>query len=228
MSDYFDRVERQLVQRADALYSPSPGGLPSAGHRPSVSHASRAGSAVLDALGLSRMGPRPRRLAPRSVAGIVVGALGGLVAALIVSLGASPATPDFTVARGKGGSVTIKATAPSSIAALNTRLGSLGIAIRVAKVLPRCVAPARPVGSQRRSIPARTLDLASMPVVGRRLKGDHGGLLSVRVMPPDRPGQTLLLAADSSGDTFGLLISGLAPACVRGARHGRALLGAPS
>jgi hypothetical protein len=158
---------------------------------------------------------------------MVVGAVGGLVAAVIVLLGASPATPDFSVARGKGGLVAITAETPSSLARLNARLGSSGIAVRVARVLPRCVAPARPVGPQR-SVAARTLDLASMPVVVRRLKGDRYGLLSVRVAPPTRPGQTLLLAADSSGDTFGQLISGLAPGCVRGARHGGALFGAPS
>ena len=224
MSDYFDRVERQLVQRAEALYSPSAGGSRLV-RQPSRSYASRAG-ALVNALGLSRARAVLRRPS-RSVAATIVGVLGGLVAALIVSLGASPATPDFTIARGKGGLVTIKATTPSSIAAVNARLASLGIAIRVARVLPSCVAPARPVGAQRRS--ARTLDLASMPVAVRRLNNDRQALVAVRIAPPTRPGQTLLLAAGTAGTaSFGQLISGLAPACIRGPGQGHALLGAPS
>src|ERR1039458_6762695 len=106
MSDYFDRVERQLVQRADALYSPSAGGVLSAGRRPRLFYASRASSALLHALGLSHA-RAVFRGASRSVVGMIMGVLGGLIAALIVSLGASPATPDFTIARGKGGLVTI-------------------------------------------------------------------------------------------------------------------------
>jgi hypothetical protein len=226
MSDYFDRVERQLVQRAEALYSPSAGGSLLA-RQPSRSYLSRA-SALLNALGLSRARAVLRRPS-RSVAATIMGVLGGLVAALIVSLGASPATPDFTIARGKGGVVTIKATTPSSIAAVNARLASLGIAIRVARVLPRCVAPVRPVGARRRSARARTLDLASMPVAVRRLTNDRQALVAVRIAPPTTRGQTLLLAAGTSGTaSFGQLISGLAPACIRGPAQGHALLGAPS
>jgi hypothetical protein len=135
---------------------------------------------------------------------------------LIVSLGAGPGSSDFTVVRGKGGLVTIKVTKPSGIVALNSRLASLGIPIRAAKVLPRCVAPVRTVGPQQRSAPARTLDLGSMPVVARRLKGDRRALLAVMIAPPTRPRQTLVLAADGPGtETVGQLIVGSAPACIR-------------
>jgi hypothetical protein len=229
MSDYFDRVERQLVQRADALYSPTAVGSLSVGQRVRGYKLSRGRSAGSDASSLIREGSRLRRRATRCLAGVGLGGLGGLVAALIVSLGASPATPDFTVVRGKGRLVTIKAATPSSIAALNSRLASLGIPIRAAKVLPRCIAPVQTVGPQHRSVSALTLELASMPMVMRRLKGDQRALLAVRVAPVTRAGQTLLLATGSPGtETFGQLIVGSAPACVRGTRRGRALLGATS
>jgi hypothetical protein len=227
MSDYFDRVEAQLVQRADALYSASAAGSRSVGQRVRGFQAPRGRSAGAGAFGLVLGGERLRRRTPRSLVGIVLGAAGGLVAALIVSLGASPATPDFTVSREKGRLVTISAAKPSSVAALNNRLALLGIPIRAAKVLSDCVAPVQTVGP--RSVPARTLDLASMPLVVRRLKGGRRALLSVRVAPPTRPGQTLVLAAGGSGtETVGQLITGSAPVCIRGTRRGDALLGALS
>jgi hypothetical protein len=202
MTDYFDRVETQLVQRADALYPASAGGSLSPGRRV-------RGSRQPDAL-----------------VGMVLGAAGGLVAALIVLLGASPATPDFSVSRGKGRLVTISAATPSNISALNNRLAFLGIPIRAVKVLPDCVSPVHAIGA--RSAPAQTLDVASMPLVLRRLKG-RKALLSVRVVPPSRPGQTLVLAAGGSrSDPVGELITGSPPACIRDPRRGHALLGALS
>jgi hypothetical protein len=158
---------------------------------------------------------------------MVLGAAGGLVAALIMLLGASPATPDFSVSRGKGRLVTISAVAPSSVAALNNRLASLEIPIRAANVRSDCAAPVRTVGP--RTTKLRTLDVARMPLVFRRLKGDRGALLSVRVAPPSRAGQTLVLAAIGSGaNPVGELITGSPPACIRGQRRGHALLGALS
>jgi hypothetical protein len=227
MSDYFDRMERQLVRRADALYAPGAVGSPSVqrSREYKLSHVHRGASG---AFGLVCAGQRLRRRAIQRVAGLGLGVIGGLVAALIVSLGASPAPPDFTVSRGKGRLVTIKVAKPSSIPALNSKLASLGIPIRAAKVLSSCVAPVQALGSQQLT-PARTLEVASMPLVLRRLKGDSRALLSVRVAPPTRLGQTLLLAADGSGaETLGQLILGSAPVCVRGGRRETALLAAPS
>ena len=229
MSGYFDGVQRQLVARADALYPPAPGGAASVSRRTDVLSALRVRVAVRDVVGVIGANPRSRRSVGRSVGAIAVGACGGLVAALIVSLGAGPAASDFTVARGKGRLVTIKAATPSSIPGVNRRLASLGIAVRVATVLPRCVAPVRPVGARYRTASPLTLDLASMPVAVRRLKGDGHGLFSVRLLPPTTPGQTLVLAAGASdADAYGQLVSGSAPACVRGPGHRPAVLSAPS
>jgi len=228
MSDYFDRVERQLVRRADALYAPGAVGSLSL-QRSREYKLSRGRRAVSGAFGLVCGGRRLRRRATQRLAGVGLGAVGGLVAALIVSLGASPAPPDFTVSRGKGRLVTIKVAKPSSIPALNRKLASLGIPIRAAKVLSYCVAPVQTLGSQQLTPAARTLEVASMPLVLRRPKGDSRALLSVRVAPPTRLGQTLLLAANASGaETRGQLILGSAPVCVRGGHHETALLAAPS
>jgi hypothetical protein len=228
MSDYFDRVERQLVRRADALYSPGAVGSLSV-QRSRAYKLSRGHRGASGAFGLVCAGQRLRRFATHRLAGLGLGVIGGLVAALIVSLGASPAPPDFTVSRGKGRLVTIKVANPSSIPALNSKLASLGIPIRAAKVLSYCVAPAQARGSQQLKPAARTLDVASMPLVLRRLKGDSRALLSVRVAPPTRRRETLLLAAGGSGaETLGQLILGSAPVCVRGGRHESALLAAPS
>jgi hypothetical protein len=227
MTDYFDRVETQLVQRAEALYPASADGSLSLDGRvrdvrPPLGR--RAETAALDLAGGSR---DSLRRTPDALVGMVLGAVGGLVAALIMLLGASPATPDFSVSRGKGRLVTISAATPSSVAALNNRLASLGIPIRAANVRSDCVAPVQPIGP--RSTKPRTLDLAGMPLVVRRLKGDHRALLSVRVAPPSRAGQTLVLAAGGSGaDPVGELITGSPPACIRGPRRGHALLGALS
>jgi hypothetical protein len=57
MSDYFDRVERQLVQRADALYSPTAVGSLSVGQRVRGYKLSRGRSAGSDASSLIREGP---------------------------------------------------------------------------------------------------------------------------------------------------------------------------
>jgi len=226
MTDYFDRVEAQLVQRAGALYSTSAVGRLSAGRRGGF-RGPRARRADAGAFDLVSAGERSPRRSPRALVGFVLAGAGGLVAALIMLLGASPATPDFSVSRGKGRLVTINAATPSSIAALNNRLASLGIPIRAAKVLPDCVAPVQTIGS--RSATAQTLDLAGMPLVLRRLKGDRKALLRVMVAPPSRPGQTLVLAAGGSGaEPVGQLITGSPPACIRGPRRGHALLGALS
>ncbi len=227
MSEYFDRVEAQLVQRADALYSTSAGGWLSVGRRGRGFGAPRGRRADPGAFDLVGAGERLPRRAPRALVAFVLAGAGGLIAALIMLLGPSPATPDFSVSRGKGRLVTISAATPASIAALNNRLASLGIPIRAARVLPDCVAPVQTIGP--RSAPAQTLDLPGMPLVLRRLKGDREALLRVRVVPPSRPGQTLVLAADGSGaEPVGELIMGSPPACIRGPRRGHALLGALS
>jgi hypothetical protein len=227
LTDYFDRVETQLVQRADALYPASAGGSLSPGGRVRGVRPPRGRRAEVAALDLAGPGRHSLRRTPDALVGMVLGAAGGLVAALIMLLGASPATPDFSVSRGKGRLVTISAAAPSSVAALNNRLASLGIPIRAANVRSDCAAPVQMIGS--RSTKPRTLDAARMPLVFRRLKGDRGALLSVRVAPPSRAGQTLVLAAGGSGAALvGELITGSPPACIRGPRRGHALLGALS
>jgi hypothetical protein len=227
MSDYLDRVERQLVQRADALYAPGGSGWSSAGRRGRFGHVPR-GVPGLDGRGVFGQGGRLRRRGSWSVAGVVVGALGGLVAAVIMSLAPSPATSDFTVARGKGGVVTIKANTSSSISAVNSRLTWLGIPIRVARSLPKCTALGTGRGATRGSVATGSPDRPGTPVVVRRLRGDPRALLSVRVRPPTRPGQTLVLAADKpGGDIVGRLISGSAAVCAAGADRAPALLGAP-
>jgi hypothetical protein len=226
VSDYLDRVERQLVQRADGLYAPSRG-WSSAGHRDRFGLVSRAGSG-LDARGVRGRGGWPRRRGSWSVGGVIIGALGGLIAAVIMSLGASPAPSDFTVARGKGGVVTIKASTSSNISAVNSRLAWLGIPIRVARTLPTCTASRRVPGAKRGSVPAGSVDRPRMPVL-RRLKGDPRALLAIRVRPPTQPGQTLVLAADKpGGEIVGQLISGATAVCVTAGGRGPALLGASS
>lgn len=227
MTDYFDRIETQLVQRAGALYPASAGSFLSPGRRARGVRPPRGRRAETAALELAGAGGHSPRRTPDALVGMVLGAAGGLVAALIMLLGASPATPDFSVSRGKGRSVTISAARPSSLAALNSRLASLGIPIRAAAVRSNCAAPVQTIGP--RPIQPRTLDVARMPLVFRRLKGDSGALLSVRVAPPSRAGQTLVLAAGGSGAALvGELIAGSPPACIRGPRRGPALLGALS
>ena len=227
MTDYFDRVEAQLVQRADALYSASAGGSLSPGGRVRGVRPPRGRRVEIAALDLAGAGGHSPRRTPDALVGMVLGAAGGLVAALIMLLGASPATPDFSVSRGKGRLVTISAAAPSSVTALNNRLASLGIPVRAATVRSDCVAPVQTIGPP--STKRRTLNVAAMPLVLRRLTGDRRALLSVRVAPPSRPGQTLVLAAGGSGaDPVGQVITGSPPACIRGPRRGHALLGALS
>jgi len=152
--------------------------------------------------------------------------LGGLIAAVVMSLSASIG-PEFTIVRGKGRVVTIRVAQASSIAALNGQLAALGIPVRAAKVLPECVAPVQAVGSRLRPAVLRTLGLASMSVISRRGGGDGRALLSVRVVPPERSGRTLVLAAGGSEvETFGQVIVSPAPACIRDTRRNQALLSA--
>ncbi len=231
MSDYFDRVERQLVQQAGALYSPSAGRSLTV-DRPARDHRARRttglfSGVVVDRGVLGRHDRRSRRGAAWWLAGAGLGGLGGIVAAVIVSFGAGTATSELNVTRGKGHLVTITAAKASSIAVLNSRLASLGIPIRAAKVTPDCVAPVQTIDPHQRSATARTLGLASMPVISRRAKGDRGALLSVMVAAPTRPGRTLVLAAGGPRtETVGQVIAGRAPVCIRGVHHESALLGA--
>lgn len=228
MGDYFDRIERQLVQQVGAVYPQSGAqALDEASHDPRARLASGARSGRLDRRSGSGWASRTSRRGLGSRwAGVALGGLGGLIAAVVMSLGPS-AGPEFSIVRGKGRVVTIQVAQTSSIAALNSRLASLGIPIRAAKVLPECVAPVQTVGSRLRPAVLRTLRLASMPVISRRRGGDRGAVLSVRAVSPGIPGRTLVLAtAEAETETFGQVIVGSAPLCVRDTRRNHAVLSA--
>lgn len=224
MSDYLDRIERQLVQRADELYG-TRSGSSSAGRFGVVSRFMTR----LDPLGVvGQVRWTPRRGGSWSLPGIVLGVLGGLVVAMVMSLGASSAPADFTLVRGKGGMLVVKANPSANLADINTRLAQLGIPIRLARSLATCTSsgsgPLRTGGSAL----AGSGDQA-LPVVVRRLKGYPRALLAVRVRPPTRPGQTLVLAAGRpGGQVVGRLISGRGLVCTAGVGRGLGLLGVPS
>lgn len=229
MGDYFDRIERQLVEQVGVVY-PTDAAQAVAVEPPPDRRARRAGSVRPDRLRRHSGADRGSRGSGRGLgsrwAGVGLGGLGGLIAAVVMSLGASP-NPEFTIVRGKGRAVTIRVAQASSLAALNDRLAAMGIPIRTAKVLPDCVAPVQTVASRLRPAVLRTLGLASMPVISRRRSGDGRALLSVQVVPPARSGQTLVLAAGGSeAETFGQVIVGSAPACIRETRRNQALLSA--
>lgn len=229
MGDYFDRIERQLVEQVGVVYPPD-AAQAVAVEPPPDRRARHAHSVRQDRLrrhgGAVRGSRGSRRGLGSRWAGVGLGGLGGLIAAVVMSLGASIG-PEFTIVRGKGRVVTIRVAQASSIAALNGQLAALGIPVRAAKVLPECVAPVQAVGSRLRPAVLRTLGLASMPVISRRGGGDGRALLSVRVVPPERSGRTLVLAAGGSEvETFGQVIVSPAPACIRDTRRNQALLSA--
>jgi hypothetical protein len=229
VSDYLDRVEAQLVQRAGELYGTVTDGAERGDAlRPlqpidlGAEEFSRADAFVEFDGGLGR-----RRI--ESFSGFCAATAGTLLVALLMSLGANPAAPDFTVARGKGGSVTLRASGPSSLAGLNRKLASLRIPIRAVRVRPKCSALARPVGRDHHALSARRLELARMPQLGRRLRHSGRAMMSVTVASPLRPGETLVVAATRSSITpLARLIVGSVPSCVRGAAPGTRLLTAPS
>lgn len=228
MSDYFDRVERQLAHQATSRYGSSASRSPVRVRRADAHRLLWRALHGLEAAFWRGNSARPARRSRLSFGAYLAGAVagvGGLLAVLVMSFGAS-ITPEQLVARGKGGLVTITAADGSSVGALNRRLASLGIPIRAAAVLPGCVAPVRSVTHDQQVAGARTLDVAGMPVVSHRRPRDRRGLVA-RVVPPLKQGLTLVLAVgDSASATVGQVIVGPAPRCVRGRHRAVALSGA--
>lgn len=229
MSDYFDRVERQLAHQATSRYGLGASRLPVRVRRADAHRMLWRAVRALE--GAFQPGKSSARHDSRSrlgfgayFAGAVAG-VGGLVAVLVMSFGAS-VTPEQLVARGKGGLVTIAAGDGSSVGALNRRLASLGLPVRAAAVLPGCVAPAWPVTHGQQTVGARTLDVAGMAVVSHRRPRDRLGLVA-RVLPPLKRGLTLVLAVgDHASEIVGQVVVGSAPRCVRGRHRAVALSGA--
>lgn len=228
MSDYFDRVERQLAHQATSRYGPSASRSVVRVRRADVHRMLWRALHALQAAFPCGNSARPDRRSRLGFGAFLAGAVagvGGLLAVLVMSFGAS-VTPEQLVARGKGGLVTIRAADGSSVGALNRRLAWLGIPVRAAAVLPGCVAPVWPVARGQQVADARTLDVAGMAVVSRRRPRDRLGLLA-RVLPPLKRGLTLVLAVgDRASETVGQIVVGPAPRCVRGQHPAVALSGA--
>lgn len=228
MSDYFDRVERQLAHQATSRYGPSASRSPVRVRHADAHRMLRRAAHTLEAAfqrGNSAHPDRRSRLGFGAYLAGAVAGVGGLVAVLVMSFGAS-VTPERLVARGKGGLVTITAADGSSVGALNRRLASLGIPVRAAAVLPGCVAPVWPVTRGQQVAGARTLDVAGMAVVSHRRPWDRLGLVA-RALPPLKRGLTLVLAVgDHASETVGQVVVGSAPRCVRGRHRAVALSGA--
>jgi len=228
VSDYFDRVERQLAHQAASRYGSSAFRSPVRVRRADAHRLLWRALRGLEAAFQRGNSARPDRRSRLGFGAYLVGALagvGGLLAVLVMSFGAS-VTPEQLVVRGKGGLVTITAADGSSVGALNRRLASLGIPVRAAVVLPGCVAPVWSVARGQQIAGARTLDVAGMPVVSRRRGRDLRGLVA-RVIPPFKRGLTLVLAVGArASETVGQVIVGPAPRCVRGRHRSVAVSGA--
>ena len=224
MSDYFERIERQLVKQAAALY---PAGSDASSrddapvHEDGVSGVRPVDSGRLDRWhdGRRRGGGWRSGGADR-LGGFGLGTFGGLIAALVVSLGASTAAPDATAMRGKGRLVTIRMSTASSSNGIGGPLASLGVA-GVSQVRTECLASGGPVQAELSPVGARAVHLRGPRVVARRDWNDR------RQVPPTGvtlPRRLLGAAVRPNSDRLDELIP--APVCVRGARGAPAFAGA--
>ena len=165
--------------------------------------------------GLGSGPARGRVRLSRLIVGIVVG-LVGLVAAVVVALGAETAAPAFALTRSSDGLVTITLSEITGIAGLNRRFAAMGIRVRAVPIVRGCVAPVRVVGPNHQPEPRPSTLHASMVPGPARNGQERGGYLpSLTLRPPADAGRTAVVAASTSGLALvGAVVRGAAPACV--------------
>jgi hypothetical protein len=220
MSDYFERIERQLVKQAAALYPAAADGS----SRAPADDVGRSGVRSAASIQPDRWHDGRRRAGGwRSggadrLGGFGVGTFGGLIAALVVSLGASTAAPDAPAMRGKGRLVTIRMSTTSN--GIGGPLALLGVA-GVSEVSTDCLASAGPVQTKLPPVGTRGVHLRGPRVAARRDRIDRRQLPPAGVTLPRR-----LLGATALPDGGELDALIPAPVCVRGARGAPAFAGA--
>lgn len=149
---------------------------------------------------------------PRVLATATAGAA-ALSASMVLIFAGASSPPAYAVTTNANGTVTITLNALSAVNALNTRLASAGVHVRVAQVVEGCDAPVQLAGS---TAPPATLK--AQP---------GGGASSIQLSATAAPtpgtqgltdvpaGQTLVLAATPTGlQSVGQIDQDTAPACV--------------
>jgi hypothetical protein len=135
--------------------------------------------------------PAPRRLLrapavlfaghPRILAGGATAAVAATAA--VLAIGAATTAPSaFAVTDNQDGSVTITLNEITGVSAFNTKLASMGIAVRAVPVVSGCTATAQVVGPDGGLEPASTLAVTQLPPTPTT--GSQSTLRAVTVDPP--------------------------------------------
>jgi hypothetical protein len=149
---------------------------------------------------------------PRLLAGTTAG-IAALSGTLVLIFAGASSPPAFAVTTNANGTTTITLNALSAVDALNGKLASSGVHVRVAPVVQGCNAPVQMAGSA--AAPATLLaqpggGASSVQLSATADPGPHAQSLT------DVPaGHTLVLAASHAGlQVVGLINQDTAPACV--------------
>ncbi len=197
MTDFFDQLETQLVEAAGQIY-------PSADHER---------TRVAMVLGERRRRSEALRAAKVRAWAVIGAAVGATIAGVLMVIAAAPATTTVDVTRTSRGLLSIVADGPLGMVALNERLSSMNLSVRVLKASRACDATARIATLAGAGSAAQPFALSSMDETAQL--SSRGGWLDTRVALPRRLGQTLVLAlVDNGRRLVEQTVTGVVPSCV--------------